>query len=474
MFKPLRKKTVVQVTMWVLLVTFVIWGAGSLTMTGQNYVGVVFGKKIMPQEYMRSYTAALNRSKMMYGDKLSQIQKFLNLEGQAWDRLILLYYSKEKGIRASNKDVVAKIAALPFFQSGGTFDKKAYDYIVRYVFATTPREFEESVRDDIVISKIVDSVEKGVSVSEGEIENAYKEKNEKADISYIVISTDSFKESASAEEAELEPFYNSDKERFRAPEKVNVYYVKIPFLKKEGPDDEKGKARKLAEEINDYLNQGEDFDSLGKKYNLEIKGTGPFSPEEPVPGIGLSYPFTITAFGLSKETPNNVVEEAEAFYVIKLKEKLAAHIKPFADAKEDVRSALVLDVAQKLALASAQGYAEILRAKKETLESLSKQLNSQIINLKDIAGESYADDVGFNPEFNKACFTIKEGEFTEPIKIQKGFAIIRLDKLKPIDRMLFEKEKEKFKESLLQGKRQKAFYDWFSRLKKKANLKIKI
>jgi len=470
MFKPLRNKKLMKIIMWCLIITFALWGAGSVARTSRNYAGIIFGEKIPPQQYSRAYYAVFNRAKMVYGDKLPKMQKFLNLEGQAWDRLILLYYAKKKRIKANNKEVVERVASIPFFQSEGSFNQKAYNYIVQNVFGATPREFEESVREDIIISKVVDSVEKDISIKEEEVKEAYSRKNEKADISYVLINTDSFKKDVAIDEAELEPFYNSHKEQFRTPEERNVYYINLPYPEKEGAGDEKEKTKQLAQEINDYLNLGEDFNALAKKYNLKIKETGLFSFGEAIPNIGLSYPFSIAAFGLSEERKNNVVEDTMAFYVIKLKEKIPPSIPPFEEAKDDVQSALIVHKAEGLAKGSAENYLELLNLQKTSLENLSKQTKTDIINLKDITRESYIKDIGYNVEFSKAYFAIKEKEFTGPVKVGKGYCLIRLDKLKPIDAEIFQKEKQEFKKKLLEEKKKKAFQGWFAGLKQKANL----
>lgn len=455
--------------MWLLIAAFAIWGAGSVATTSRNYAGTIFGKKISPQEYRRSHSAVFNRAKMVYGDQLSKMQKFLNLEGQAWDRLILLYYAKKKRVRVNNKEVINRIASMPSFQTEGAFDQKAYNYIVLNIFGVSPREFEESVREDIIISKVVDSVEENVSVAEEELNQAYKTKNEKADISYILINPDSFKKDVTLEETELEPFYNSQKERFRTQEKRNVYYVKIPFVEKEGESDEKEKSKQLAYDINYSLNAGEDFDAIAKKYNLEAKETTPFTFGLAIPKIGLSYPFSIATFGLSEERSNNVVEEKDAFYVIKLKEKIAPYIPHFEEVKDKVRSALIIHKAEEFAKGSAENYIDILKSKESTLENLSKQIKVDINNLKDITRESYIEGIGVNPEFSKAYFEIKEKEFAGPVKVQKGYAVIRLDKLKPIDKEKFKKERQDFKKNLLDEKKRKAFQDWFAELRKKAS-----
>ncbi|MBN1405810.1 MAG: SurA N-terminal domain-containing protein [Candidatus Omnitrophica bacterium] len=467
MIKPLRKKMVVKITMWILLVTFVLWGAASVTMTSRNYMGVVFGRKISPQEYNRSYTAVLNRAKIMYGDNLSKIQNFLNLDQQAWDRLVLLQYAKKKHIRAGNQEVVARISQMPFFQSGGAFDQRAYSYILQNVFLTNAHDFEEATREDIIISKSLDSAVKDIDVPDQDIAEAYRLKNEKADISYVLIDAESFKKDVAYDEKELETFYNAHKDMFFTPERITIYYIKIPVDEKQ-PD----AAKKLAFDINDSINLGDSFESLAQKYNLKIEQTGAFSFTEPVPGVGLSYPFSIAAFALTDDKSVDIVEEKDAFYVIKLKEKIKPYTPPLEEIKERVRNALVAYKADELAKAVANNAFEILKSNKETIEAIAKQLNAPLNNLKDITRESYVNGVGLNKEFNSACFSVEEKETAFPVKTEKGYCLIRPDTLKGVDKAAFEKEKEDFKKQLISEKRSKMFEEWFAKIKKQANLTI--
>ncbi|MFH0732792.1 MAG: SurA N-terminal domain-containing protein [Candidatus Omnitrophota bacterium] len=478
MLNPLRKKAVIKFTMWALIATFVLWGVGSATMTTRNYAGIIYGRKVYPQEYQSAYSAVLTRAKIRYGDKLPQVSKYIDLGEQAWDRLLLLQYAKRRRLNASNRDVIERIAQMQLFQRGGYFDKSGYDYIVENIFGISERQFEESVREDIIISKLVEAMQNEVTVSDEEILEGYRIKNEKADISYILINADSFKNEVVIDDKELEPFYNANTEQFRSPEKINAYYVKAPFAAGEAEssagDKAKKEAERLAHEINDYLNTGEDFSALAQKYNLELKETGPFALSEEIPEIGLSYPFSITTASLGDEKTNDVVEEKDAFYVIKLKEKTPSSIRSFQEAQADVRLALIADKADKLALASAQNYADILKSGKDTLENISQQLGVELNKRQDIARQSSVDGVGNNPEFNSACFSINEQGSVGPVKVENGYAIIRLDKLKPPDQAAFEKEKQEFSKELLDKKRGKFFEDWFVDFKKHANLKKNI
>ncbi|MFH1645111.1 MAG: hypothetical protein ABIB11_01695 [Candidatus Omnitrophota bacterium] len=61
-----------------------------------------------------------------------------------------------------------------------------------------------------------------------------------------------------------------------------------------------------------------------------------------------------------------------------------------------------------------------------------------------------------------------------PAEVNTGYAIIRLDKISPINEDAFMKEKAEFSKKLIAEKRNEAFSTWFSKLKQKANLRENI
>ena len=96
MLKKLRnKKTAKKV--WIILAiliipAFVLWGSGSLIRSKQEatYAGRIFGRNISFLEYRDALDAVKNTAIMQFGDNFPEIEKVLNLESQAWMRIILL------------------------------------------------------------------------------------------------------------------------------------------------------------------------------------------------------------------------------------------------------------------------------------------------------------------------------------------------------------------------------------------------
>lgn len=468
MLKVLRNKKLMKIIMWSLVVVFALWGAGSVATIKKASAGKIFNKNISIQQYNRSYLAVLNRAKMVYGDKLPKLEKFLNLQNQAWDRLILQYAAKKKHIRASNQEVVSQIASYPFLQRNGIFDERLYNYIIANVFQTTLRDFEETVRVDIIIDKLISSVAGDITVSDEDIESAYRIENEKGDISYVVIDANNYKNSVTVGDSEIYKFYEKNKNNFMSPAMVDTKYIRIPF------NEDKEDARFTIDEILVYIKNKKTLSDASKEFGVDIRETGAFSVNSKIPEIGLSYPFVLAALRLEEGQVSDVVEISDAFCIIELKEKIPPKTLDFEQAKESAKDMLTSEKASSLARVYAEDFTKELGKEESSLEAISKNLGFNLISAKDITRKSYIEAIGPSEDFTNKVFDINVGDISRPLKIQKGYAIIRLDNLKPIDEEKFQKEKSDFTKTLLDKKKQEKFKAWFVELKKKANLKDNI
>lgn len=464
MIKALRKKKFVQITMWALVVVFALWGAGSVAGSRRTYAGVIFGRKITAQEYNRSYNSVLIRAKMAYGDELSKMEKFLNLGGQAWDRLILKHEARKRFIRVSNKEVIARIATLQLFQRNGLFNKRLYDHIVGTVFRTTPRDFEESVRGDIIIDKLADSVTKDIGITGDEIRKVYLAENEQGDVSFILINRENYKDRVDINDEEIFAFYQERMDSFRSPVKVNVTYLRIPFA----DDNEKEEAMFTAEELASYIKQGKTFEWVADEYGFEPKETGFFSVNSTIPEIGLSYPFTLAALNLKKDQVSDTVETSDSFCIMKLKDRSESKILSFDEAKDEARNMLILKKEESLAEADAKKLLTQTEGENMSLEDAAQKSNYYILSSKEITRKSYIEEIGLSDSFVEVAFSLKMGEAGGPVKTEKGYAVVRLDDLKPIDEEDFEKQKNSIARTVLQRKKTERFKKWFMDLKARA------
>ena len=465
MLKLLRNKKLMKIVMWSLVVIFAVWGVGSMTMSGKSYAGSIFDKKISLQDYNRSYGAVLNRARIIYGDQLSKLEKFLNLKAQAWDRLILMHVASKKHLRASNKEIIQRITGFPFFQRNGLFDKSLYQYMTVSVFRTTPRDFEESVRGDIVIDKLVELVTKNVDLSENEIKQAYIESNELANISFIILKSDNYTEDITVKDEEIQSFYDANKAAFISPVMANAVYLEFPFY------EDKENARFAADEILAETRKGKTLNNISGEYSLELKETGNFPLSADISETGLPYSLVLAAFGLEEGEISDAIEDDDKFYVLEIKSKIAPRQLTYEQARQQAKNMLIIEKASSAAYETAKNIFELLQSNSSVLENIAEDLNYSVLKADNISRKSHIEHIGQSDDFLKEVFSLNINKTTGPIKVPGGFAIARLDSITPIDDEAYQKDKSEFTEKLLQGKKSSFFQKWFNDLKAKANLK---
>jgi hypothetical protein len=159
MLKQLRQKKVMKKVLWglafIIIPAFVLWGAGGLREQGK-YAGIVFGKRIAFDEYRDSYNAVRSLALLTHGSDFRKMRDTLRLEETAWDRLILVKEAERKRIKVADEEVIARIAALPLFQTKeGFFNQKNYAMILNNILRTTPRRFEEEMRESLMIERLM-------------------------------------------------------------------------------------------------------------------------------------------------------------------------------------------------------------------------------------------------------------------------------------------------------------------------------
>ena len=85
-------------------------------------------------------------------------------------------FSKEAlkyGITVSDNELASDIQHYPAFQREGHFDRNAYFQVVYEILRTTPREFEDSRRNQIAIFKLRQLIASGVVITEPELKLEY-------------------------------------------------------------------------------------------------------------------------------------------------------------------------------------------------------------------------------------------------------------------------------------------------------------
>lgn len=475
MLKSMRKN--MKIIMWVLLVTFVLWGGSSAVLSRSktaNYAGVVSGKKVGWKEYEQNYSAVLNQAKLAYGEKFNEIKQYLNLEQGAWDRIILLRDAAKKRIRVSDNEVVETVCNIPLFQdASGKFVPQIYKRVVEYFLRVPAREFEDQMKDTIKISKLRDRITNDVAIGDSELLEKYKARFEKVNADFALVNADDFKTQAEINDEKINQYYQLHKQNFKTPMAVNIEYIPFEYSSYKTKDEAEDAASDVSYELGQEKQPN--IYVVAKKFNLPVKETGFFAMDEQIPGIGLSYQVAFEAFKLEQGQISNPIKTEKGRYIIKLKAKKEPYVPDLDEVKDKVKETVAFQETKKLAEKKAEELLGIIKQNVETGWTFRKacdKLGLEVNTTGLFTKSGYIPKLGEAENFANAAFSSKPGKLAGKASIAQGAAIIFVLKRMGIDEERFKKEKEEFKKSALQEKQSDYFEEYFRTLKQKANIKI--
>ena len=330
MLKIIRKKGIIKTLIWIIailiIISFGLFGTAYLVQdyNRDKYAGEIFGQKVPIEAFEKHFQSVNINSLIQYGDKYYDVRQYLNLPGQTWDRLILLREADKQNIQVSDKDVIGGIEQYPFFRKNEHFDESLYQKIVTNVFKTTPRAFEEGMRDSLRISKMFDDLSKDIQVSEEEVFDAFKRKQEKIQVSYLMLGPADFKDKVSVSDEDVTAFYNEKKLDFILPESIDVEYVQFDFPEN-ATEDDKAAVRQKGDDLMTQFSTGAPDDVL-KVQNLSLQNTGFFSRENPKTDLGWPLETLNAIFDLPAGEWLGPFENNKAVFLVRLKERKDAYL----------------------------------------------------------------------------------------------------------------------------------------------------
>ena len=81
----------------------------------------------------------------------------------------------------------------------------------------TPADFEQSVRESLMLDKFRAGLTEWMSVSDAELEREYKRRNEKVTLDVVAVLADNFKTQVNPTDAEISAHYDKNKETLSRP-----------------------------------------------------------------------------------------------------------------------------------------------------------------------------------------------------------------------------------------------------------------
>lgn len=430
-------------------------------------VATVNGTKISQREFEDSYDRLVNFYRQAYQDRLTEdMIKKLDLKRTALESLIVreveLQAARRAGLSVSPQELLAAIRSRPEFKLDGRFDSRVYFDVLRNN-RLTPEEFENSVRNDLLLQKWKTLIELSAPVTEQEVRLAFRELHEKLDLVNLPFRASDYASKVKVDAKALKKYFQDYAEEFRQPEKVRLEYLfwnprtfeaavkvtpgevedyyyahegdfRVPesvharhilFRVPEGADAKKvAEIRARAESVEKQLKKGANFAALARKYSQGPSAArggdlGTFHRGEMVPE------FEQAAFSLKPGEISGLVRTRFGFHIIQVLSKQAAKLKPL----QQVRAQIEQDLKRKKSVEQAESRAAAVGQSFKGKESLRDLVGKSGAQYKETswvtAGQPIAGVPGWQAVAS-AAFPLRVGEVSSPVTTREGVYLVRV------------------------------------------------
>ena len=464
-----------KIILSVIILSFALAGVSSyLIGGGTSVVVIVNDQEISQASVEQAYKNERASLQQQYGEQFDILAANPNfaqqLRAQATKKLIsdtlIAQAISEMGLRVGDEQVKDEIRKMSEFQVNGKFDNEQYLSLLRRA-SYTPAQFSATLKENLarrqllqmlvdsefVLPEEVSSVEQlqaqqriakvltvtsasfedAQQISEADI-NAYYEKNkqlyqypEQVSADYVVLDGSALAEQIDINQADIETYYDYHQSDYQRAERRKVAHILV-----QGDSDE---AQQKSAAILAELKDGADFALLATEKSddsYSAKNRGELDWFE----RGVMDPaFDEAAFLLTKEAPlSELVKSQFGYHIIKLIDIEESKTLPFAQVETQVKKALQQEKMDELYFELQQQLGEVAFESPDNLDEAAGVINGEILHTELFTAEQ-APEILNNKTVLQTLFDInfrEEGLNSEVIELSENKAIVvRVNEYKP-------------------------------------------
>jgi peptidyl-prolyl cis-trans isomerase D len=435
---------------------------------------VVGGEEISYGELQRAYQKTEEAYRDAYGTQFTpelarQLQLPLQVLEQLIQRRILLGEAATMGLAISDAELQKELLKQPIFkdETGGWVGDERYRQLVRSIGYSTPEDFEENIRTQLLLTKLNRVVANNIVVSDDDIERAYRESAETVKIRYVKIPVSTFRDDSEFAAGDVDAYFQEHIEEFRLPERRSVDYLLVDtnaisaglsvsddevreYFQQNSDQyetEEQVRARQIMLQITDErtaeqalaelqeiaarIEAGEDFSKLATELSddpmsksqggdLGLFGRGQYLEE-----------IENAAFSAQPGEIVGPVQSTFGYHLIQVTEHLPGGLPAFDDMADSLRRRLIAERARESAEAKGMELAERIRREgltaREAFELMAQ--GDEAIAFQSTPAFGRSDNiagVGRSTPFSASAFALSMGDTSEPVRVGSGWAVMRL------------------------------------------------
>jgi len=382
---------------------------------------------------------------------------------------ILLEEAQKLGIQATKEDVRQYLqtgqAGQVLFPGGKFIGEDRYADLVATRFNMSVPEFEEDVRDDIVIRRLQAMITAGVTVGDKEVRDDYRKGAIKIKFDYAVISSDDVRKTINPSDGDLEGFFKKNAARYASavPEERKITYfaftpndlpggvpqptqqeIKAYFTQHQNeystPEQARSRhilikvdagadaktdaaAKAKAEDILKQIKAGGNFADLAKK-NSDDPGSKDSGGELPLAQRGTMVPEFDKAIFSQKIGDTEIVKSQFGYHIVQVEERKPAHAQDISEVLPTIQATLIR---QKTAAAE-EAFAHTLasEAAKDGLEKASAAHKLQVVTTPPVGRQGVISALPDGAQVITKAFQSKQGDAPQYAPTGEGYAVFQV------------------------------------------------
>ena len=329
-------------------------------------------------------------------------------------------------------------------------------------------QFESDLRRQLLMSRLRAVALEGIVVTNAEIQEEYRKKNDKIKVEWVKLTADKYKSEAQPSQQEIESYfkvnsaryqvpekkdltyfladpakieanlnppdadllaiYTKNKDTYRVPERLRVMHILLKTTGKPPADEPKIKAQ--AADLLKQIRAGANFSELAKKNSEDTasaqnaKNPGEL-PDWVVRGQTVKE-FEAAAFSLKPGQVSDLVKTEYGYHIVKVLAHEDAHQRTFEEAKADIakdwKKQRENDIMQNVA---DKAQADL---QKDPLhpEAVAAQYFLSVNRVTGFQPDQPLPDVGSNPDFTTAVEELKVGEVSQPVALSGNRIVLAI------------------------------------------------
>lgn len=460
--------------------------------TGANpndAVATVEGRRITVGTFQRLYQQQMMSVQQAYGgqltdDMIQQLGIPQRVVQQMIDEEAMLAEAARLGLTVTDAELRERILGMPGFQQDGQFigDERYRQVLQMQRPPMRPADFEEQLRKSLLAEKLQAAVTGWATVTDAEVEQEYRQRNEKVKLEMAALLADAFREGITPTDAELSAHFAANQETYRTPEKRRVRFVHVDaeslrntmtataaeveakyrdnmsmfstpeqvrashiLFKTEGKDE--AAVEKAAQAVLARVGVGEDFAALAKQYSEDSSAAAGgdldfFSREAMV------KEFSDAAFSQDVGEVSGLVKSQFGFHIIKTTDKRPPSTRSLAEVRPQLEDQVKFEKAQ----VEAQRIADEAARQIDDPADLDRVAQANGLTVGD-SGLFSRDEplagLGFVPAVAAQAFALETGKVSGQIASNQGFTFIALVEIAPPAIPAFDIVKERVRDDVV-------------------------